>query len=976
MQKAAEDVARAQRAAAAASHARLERDLQNELDLDVQRKASELKKAAEVEAQRAAEQQRAAEEQARLEALRRAEEHAKAQRAAEVAAAEERARLEAQQRAAEEARAKRVAELQKAAEEKARLEAQQRAAEEERARLEALKRTAEEQARQRAALEKKAEEDRVRLEALKRTAEEQQAELLKAEEERARLEAQMRTAEAEAQRAAELKVAEEERACLEAQKRTAEEEAQAQRAAELKAAEERACLEAQKRTAEEAQVQRAAELKAAEERARLEAQKRTAEEAQAQRAAELNAAEEEQARLEAQKRTAHLEEAQARQLIEERTAEEQARRAAELKASEEERAPLEAQKRTNAQEHQEKQAGEAFTQKPNETSAASAPTGKHQKFQDLTQENINIFFRQTPKVRTLSEQLEDAEKAAIVAKKAYEEAVLSTATSGSAADMQHLAALLAAVAEAESKCSALKSQQLGWGAPPSGLETVRDSIGNVIFMESVYAGERDGFSFGTYRGKEGYVSKAAATPDDGLADVRELGWCLPPSRDSEMPHLKSAAESPQPQNKPETCQAQPTPATAPQTPKPQESNVQQDHQQADEGTVMPQRAASMSLLRLTRNQQRFQKLPENLQNLILNDRDAAIQEIKKFGGVDNWLNARRHVQVSADELDRSLSSCTPMTKAQVETMYGAEAATVMKNKREAGLVVDDKNVPGGELFMIYQEKSEAESQKRKRIALELSDTPMAPAAEQAVAPVPRANPSAPPANPAIAPASANASSNQPAAGTTAGPPEPKPKEPRKSKKLEPTTPLERAEDLYKQALAKKENASSLATKLKNLDYAEKLKDEINGFATSFEMLACSSYRPSGSMSQTCFQWLHVLCPRNLYLVVHKLTVDGVNEDLSSFSNCAVVRPILEGWRLCGACQGVSEIEQGVRASANVCYGNGERHRCTQSKGKSEGCAKSESQSCCLVRNFHDCIHRLRSPQTGKHVDWVSFTTSE
>ena len=732
----------------------------------------------------------------------------------------------------------------------------------------------------------------------------------------------MRTAEAEAQRAAELKAAEEERARLEAQKRTAEEEAQAQRAAELKAAEERA---------------------------RLEAQKRTAEEAQARRAAELNAAEEERARLEAQKRTADLEEAQARQLIEERTAEEQARRAAELKASEEERAPLEAQKRTTAEEHQEKQAGEAFTQKPNETSAASAPTGKRQKFQDLTQENINIFFRQTPKVRTLSEQLEDAEKAAIVAKKAYEEAVLSTATSGSAADMQHLAALLAAVAEAESKCSALKSQQLGWGAPPSGLETVRDSIGNVIFMESVYAGERDGFSFGTYRGKEGYVSKAAATPDDGLADVRELGWCLPPSRDSEMPHLKSAAESPQPQNKPETCQAQPTPATAPQTPKPQESNVQQDHQQADEGTVMPQRAASMSLLRLTRNQQRFQKLPENLQNLILNDRDAAIQEIKKFGGVDNWLNARRQVQVSADELDRSLSSCTPMTKAQVETMYGAEAATVMKNKREAGLVVDDKNVPGGELFMIYQEKSEAESQKRKRIALELSDTPMAPAAEQAVAPVPRANPSAPPANPAIAPASANASSNQPAAGTT--PPEPKPKEPRKSKKLEPTTPLERAEDLYKQALAKKENASSLATKLKNLDYAEKLKDEINGFATSFEMLACSSYRLSVSMSQTCFQWLHVLCPRNLYLVVHKLTVDGVNEDLSSFSSCAVVRPILEGWRLCGARQGVSEIEQGVRASANVCYGNGERHRCAQSKGKSEGCAKSESQSCCLVRNF-------------------------
>ena len=51
---------------------------------------------------------------------------------------------------------------------------------------------------------------------------------------------------------------------------------------------------------------------------------------------------------------------------------------------------------------------------------------------------------------------------------------------------------------------------------------------------------------------------------------------------------------------------------------------------------------------------------------------------------------------------------------QVEHPYGADAEAVMKHKRSLGQVQEDSNVPGGELFLVEQTRSDTTNETKKR----------------------------------------------------------------------------------------------------------------------------------------------------------------------------------------------------------------------------------------------------------------------
>lgn len=52
------------------------------------------------------------------------------------------------------------------------------------------------------------------------------------------------------------------------------------------------------------------------------------------------------------------------------------------------------------------------------------------------------------------------------------------------------------------------------------------------------------------------------------------------------------------------------------------------------------------------------------------------------------------------------------TKKEMEDHYGGDAQAVMKHKIQQGLVEDDENLPGGQLFLIARKEDEHDSGTR------------------------------------------------------------------------------------------------------------------------------------------------------------------------------------------------------------------------------------------------------------------------
>ena len=381
---------------------------------------------------------------------------------------------------------------------------------------------------------------------------------------------------------------------------------------------------------------------------------------------------------------------------------------------------------------------------------------------------------------------------------------------------------LVALNAAKNDVMMLHSQHLGWSTPSGGMLTLRDK-GRIVFMEDVFTGERPGFIYGQHQGKRGYWAASAkeGPRSQEEADLMELGWCRPEPAKPEPP---AQTAPPAPAEKKEAAVAAPKVAGS-----------------------MDNRAASMAILRLRRNATRVAALPEDIRDAVFNNRDLAMAKIKEHGGVENWVTSTK-VALVRDELSTDRSEVVPYTKTQIINMYGAEEGEkLMQQKIKEGNVVDDKNLAGGQLFLIYKESSQntVTVGKRKSIESASSGQQTEGAPQKRVA-------SGAPAAAKVAPekektqsteAQQTAAPQQDAEASEAADPEeqdaqPEPKKPKPGKraaeKLEATTPLERGKSFRDDILKKRNEASTLTTKLTNVAYGSEVKARMKTFSDIFE----------------------------------------------------------------------------------------------------------------------------------------------
>ena len=420
-----------------------------------------------------------------------------------------------------------------------------------------------------------------------------------------------------------------------------------------------------------------------------------------------------------------------------------------------------------------------------------APGKRKQGFVDLTQENINKMFRvkeRDERQRGLEAKTAEAQRYVDLLEGEYDVLLEKCVEYGKREkDQQELEA-----------CHV-------------DLLTLRDAAtGEILFMEDVFTGARAGFTYGERDGKQGYIAVAPA--NDGLDEVRELGWCLPQAKPSEA--LVAAEKQPK--------QTHDEAQMLPDGP-------------AGKDATSTSKGYSMALLRLQRNAKRLAALPDDVQQVVTGDRVQALAFIKQHGGLEKWL-ASRKVSVSQSDVSVDSEAVEPMTKKQILDMYGdEEGERLMKEKRELGHVKTDKNITNGEVFLIFKDRSEVRSEMAKRTTITSKETADQKRGGTAHGGVDETQTAA-----AAAPAAQ-------ATGSTAALPEvqtnPNTKgdenkvqqrTTKKAKKEEATTPLERAEDLSNQILKKKNQSADYDTKLKTLSFSNDLRAQLAEYTARFE----------------------------------------------------------------------------------------------------------------------------------------------
>ena len=170
------------------------------------------------------------------------------------------------------------------------------------------------------------------------------------------------------------------------------------------------------------------------------------------------------------------------------------------------------------------------------------------------------------------------------------------------------------------------------------------------------------------------VSAPAASEDE--AARKELGWKqAEPQPEEKQPMLL------QPMRQDQT-------ATAPVPAPPQEPEY-------------TRRAAANFLARLSQNPDRLKTLPPKLQDALKSpDRKVEmIQMIHSAGGQLDQIVAQFQKEhfVGSRTLDNM--ALTPLTRLQLEQIYGPETDKVIEEKMQKGLTVKDENFSGGLLYL-------------------------------------------------------------------------------------------------------------------------------------------------------------------------------------------------------------------------------------------------------------------------------------
>lgn len=129
--------------------------------------------------------------------------------------------------------------------------------------------------------------------------------------------------------------------------------------------------------------------------------------------------------------------------------------------------------------------------------------------------------------------------------------------------------------------------------------------------------------------------------------------------------------------------------------------------------AVSRRACYNSLVRLKENASKLKMLPENLRLKLMEENGTSkvpsdlVNMLMEAGNDLNSLSASFKAKQEQENELREKQKLVPMTETQIIGIYGAdEAKNVMKSKKLQGLTVPDRNLPGKESYLMFQDEKE------------------------------------------------------------------------------------------------------------------------------------------------------------------------------------------------------------------------------------------------------------------------------
>ena len=140
------------------------------------------------------------------------------------------------------------------------------------------------------------------------------------------------------------------------------------------------------------------------------------------------------------------------------------------------------------------------------------------------------------------------------------------------------------------------------------------------------------------------------------------------------------------------------------------------------------RAAYNALVRLKENSQRLKMAPEKLRAKLLAEGGPSkvpsdlVTMLVDEGGDIAALQASFQAQEEQEREFCRRQAMVPMTEQQVLKLYGAdEGKRVMASKKAMGMTQPDRNNPGKDAYLMFEEKTEVNFANRSRHSFALSE---------------------------------------------------------------------------------------------------------------------------------------------------------------------------------------------------------------------------------------------------------------
>ena len=145
------------------------------------------------------------------------------------------------------------------------------------------------------------------------------------------------------------------------------------------------------------------------------------------------------------------------------------------------------------------------------------------------------------------------------------------------------------------------------------------------------------------------------------------------------------------------------------------------------------RASYNALVRLKDNHARLKQLPEKFREQLMQENGVSkvpsdlVTMLMEAGGDLQVLSAQFHAKQEQENETRQSQKLIPMTEQQVVGIYGTEESkSVIAAKKASGMVVPDRNNPGKECYLMFQDEREVNHVNRSSASVAFFQTPICP----------------------------------------------------------------------------------------------------------------------------------------------------------------------------------------------------------------------------------------------------------